>query len=196
MTKTTTFNVAPLAIDGGRLVSDAVIQRLSPFCDDRPEDMGVDLIVIHGISLPAGVFGGDGIDALFMGCIDADRRPELAELCGLRVSAHLLIRRDGAMIQYVPFDQRAWHAGESCFGARSRCNDFSIGVELEGCDDIPYTLDQYEVLAEVIKALRATYPGIGEDAIVGHCDIAPGRKTDPGPAFDWQAIRRRVIASG
>lgn len=154
--------------------------------------MDVELIVIHGISLPVGVFGGAAIDALFMGCIDRVRWPELAELCALKVSAHVLIRRDGAIIQYVPFDRRAWHAGESCFGTRSRCNDFSVGIELEGCDDIPYTQVQYEVLAEVICVLRDAYPGIREDGIVGHCDIAPGRKTDPGPAFDWEDLRRRL----
>lgn len=183
----------PMAIEGGRLAfGSGVQQRKSPFCDDRPEGAVIDLIVIHGISLPRGVFGGEAVDELFMGCLDAERWPGLADVCGLRVSAHLLIRRDGEIIQYVPFDRRAWHAGASSFMGRARCNDFSVGIELEGCDDVPYTSVQYDVLAEVVRALRVAYPAIGEDCLVGHCDIAPGRKTDPGEAFDWAGFRNRL----
>ncbi|MBI1196015.1 MAG: 1,6-anhydro-N-acetylmuramyl-L-alanine amidase AmpD [Gammaproteobacteria bacterium] len=179
-----------MRIDDGRLSSDRVNHKSSPFCDERPEETAIDLIVIHGISLPRGVFEGEAIDALFMGCLNVERWPELEEICGLRVSAHVLIRRDGSVVQYVPFDRRAWHAGESSFKGRSRCNDFSVGIELEGCDDIPYETAQYKVLAEIIGALRADYPAIGNDSIVGHCDIAPGRKTDPGEAFDWARLRK------
>ena len=184
-----------MRIDKGRLVSAAVVQRESPFCDARPEGENIELIVLHGISLPRGVFGGDAVDALFMGCLDAKRWPELADVCGMQVSAHLLIRRDGAVIQYVPFDHRAWHAGESRFRGRSRCNDFSVGIELEGGDDVPYEPAQYEALDGIVRALRAAYPTIGEDCIVGHCDIAPGRKTDPGEAFDWARLKNGLAES-
>lgn len=181
-----------MRIENGRLCSGRVIHRSSPFCDDRPQTDAVELIVIHGISLPRGVFEGDAVDALFMGCLDVNRWPELEDVCGLRVSAHLLIRRDGAVVQYVPFDRRAWHAGESSFRGRSRCNDFSVGIELEGCDDIPYEPAQYDALVDIINALRVTYPSIGKDCVVGHSDIAPGRKTDPGSAFDWERLRERL----
>jgi len=145
-------------------------------------------VVVHGISLPPGVFGGPYIDALFTNTLDPEAHPFFAEIRDLRVSAHLLIRRDGSWVQYVPFHRRAWHAGVSCFQGRERCNDFSIGIELEGADAVPYEAAQYQALARVIGLLAATYPGIGPGRVVGHCHIAPGRKTDPGPAFDWTRL--------
>jgi AmpD protein len=157
----------------------------SPNCDLRPVGARVDLIVIHGISLPPGEFGGPWIDALFSNTLDLSFHPYFGKLQGLRVSAHALIRRTGEVVQYVPFDMRAWHAGKSCFRGQPRCNDYSIGIELEGSDEIPYERMQYTVLAELIQAVRTNYPAITPERIVGHSDIAPGRKTDPGPAFNW-----------
>ena len=157
----------------------------SPNCDARPDDGAPSMIVLHGISLPPGEFGGPEIEALFMNRLDWDAHPYFQQVRGLEVSAHLLIRRDGSVIQFVPFTQRAWHAGESCFRGRQRCNDFSIGIELEGEDETPYDDRQYPVLQGVIQALCEAYPAISPREIAGHCDIAPGRKVDPGPAFDW-----------
>jgi AmpD protein len=145
----------------------------------------VELLVIHGISLPPGEFGSRAIDQLFTNCLDPAAHPAFRDLYQLRVSAHLLIRRDGELVQYVPLEQRAWHAGVSCYRDRPRCNDFSIGIELEGTDEAPYDDRQYTQLATVARAIQAVYPGITRDRIVGHCDIAPGRKSDPGPTFDW-----------
>lgn len=157
--------------------------------------MAIDLLVIHGISLPPGKFGSDDIDRLFTNCLDPMQHQAFADICQLRVSAHLLIRRDGELVQYVPMQQRAWHAGASQFQGRDRCNDFSIGVELEGTDDTLYDERQYARLLGLVRCLQAAYPGITEDRIVGHCDIAPGRKTDPGPAFDWARLRARLRAA-
>ncbi|MGB5472614.1 MAG: 1,6-anhydro-N-acetylmuramyl-L-alanine amidase AmpD [Gammaproteobacteria bacterium] len=167
-------------------------QLESPNCDERPAGCRPELIVIHGISLPPGCYGGADIDRLFTNCLDPGGHPYFREIACLRVSSHLLIRRDGELVQYVPFDKRAWHAGESCFGGRPACNDFSIGIELEGQDDEPYAPVQYERLAAVTEALVRTYPGLSRQAIAGHSDIAPGRKTDPGPAFDWDGFRARL----
>ncbi|HAS82347.1 MAG TPA: 1,6-anhydro-N-acetylmuramyl-L-alanine amidase AmpD [Verrucomicrobia bacterium] len=164
-------------------------QRLSPNSDDRPVGVAADLIVIHGISLPPGKFGGSWVDALFMNQLDPSAHPYFAAIAGLRVSAHVLIRRDGELVQYVPFQRRAWHAGASVYAGRPRCNDFSIGIELEGTDLIPYDDRQYPVLAAVIRGLWAAYPVIMPDRLTGHADIAPGRKTDPGLAFDWARLR-------
>ena len=161
----------------------------SPNCDPRPLGTEIDLVVVHGISLPPGQFGGPWIDALFTNTLDPQAHGYFSDICYLRVSAHLLITRAGETVQYVPFHMRAWHAGPSCFAGRTACNDFSIGIELEGADDVPYTEVQYTVLAAVIRALMAAYPGITPERIVGHCDIAPGRKTDPGPAFQWARLR-------
>lgn len=147
--------------------------------------MQPDLIVLHGISLPPGDFAGDSIEAFFTNCLDCDAHPYFDKLRELRVSAHLLLRRDGDLLQFVPFARRAWHAGESSFRGRTRCNDFSIGIELEGCDDLPYADEQYRNLIPLIATIRQSYPDITARRIVGHCDIAPGRKEDPGPAFDW-----------
>ena len=157
----------------------------SPYCDERPEGVDVDLLVIHGISLPPGKFGGPYIDQLFTHKLDKNADPYFADIADLQVSAHLLIRRTGELIQYVSFLQRAWHAGESSFRGRCRCNDFSIGIELEGCDTVPYTPEQYQRLRQVVAILRQAWPILTDDRIVAHSDIAPGRKTDPGQAFDW-----------
>jgi len=169
---------------------DAARFQPSPNCDDRPAGLTPDLIIIHGISLPPGEFGGPWIDALFTNAIDPTAHPYFQTIAGLRVSAHLLIRRDGALVQYAPFHRRAWHAGESVYQGRCRCNDFSIGIELEGVDHLPYDDCQYVRLAAVIPALRRAYPAILPERLAGHADIAPGRKTDPGPAFDWAKLRR------
>lgn len=162
----------------------------SPNYDARPSLTEIDLLVIHGISLPPGEFGGNSIDALFNNRLDISAHPFFKEIAQLRVSAHLLIRRDGEVIQYVPFTQRAWHAGQSSYNGRENCNDFSIGIELEGSDNIPYTSHQYQHLAAVTRSIMRQYPLISRDRIVAHSDIAPGRKTDPGPAFDWSYYHR------
>lgn len=158
---------------------------VSPNQDDRPEGTGIELLVIHGISLPPGKFGGPYIDQLFTNRLNADDNPYFAEIIDLKVSAHILINRNGEITQYVPFDKRAWHAGASEYQGRSCCNDFSIGIELEGDDEQPYTKDQYRSLVELTGLLKSRWPDIKNDHIVGHCHIAPGRKTDPGPTFDW-----------
>ncbi len=168
---------------------DVARQRPSPNCDARPPGAEVDLLIIHNISLPPGCFGGDAIDCFFTNTLDVDADPFYKEICDMRVSAHLLVRRDGAIVQYVPFTQRAWHAGVSCFEGRESCNDYSIGIELEGTDEQVYEDIQYRVLQQLIKVLCQSYPGIREGRIVGHSDVAGGRKTDPGPAFDWSKIQ-------
>jgi AmpD protein len=154
----------------------------SPNFDARPEGARVELLVIHNISLPPGEFGGPWIDALFQNRLDPAAHPYFSEIEGLEVSAHFLIRRDGALHQYVATGDRAWHAGVSSWQGRERCNDFSIGVELEGADDVPFAEPQYEALAGLTQALFSRY---GRLELAGHSDIAPGRKTDPGPWFDW-----------
>jgi AmpD protein len=164
----------------------------SPNCDARPAGTEVSLVVIHGISLPPGHYGGPEIDQLFTNRLDAAAHPYFASIAGLRVSAHLLIRRDGELVQYVPFNLRAWHAGESCYEGCSACNDFSIGIELEGEDHEAYTSVQYEQLASVLSLLIRTFPNLSTGRIAGHSDVAPGRKTDPGPAFDWSALQQRL----
>ncbi|NMP32070.1 1,6-anhydro-N-acetylmuramyl-L-alanine amidase AmpD [Thalassotalea sp. M1531] len=152
-----------------------------------PRELGekIDLLVVHNISLPPGKFGGSFITDLFLGKLDKNADPFFEEIYQLEVSAHCLIRRDGQIIQYVSFDNKAWHAGVSAFNGRERCNDFSIGIELEGTDILPYTPQQYLQLVSLVKKLQESYPLISHNNIVGHCDIAPGRKTDPGEAFDW-----------
>jgi len=182
-----------MQIDSETGLLDTARQVCSPNCDPRSEGIEPDLIVIHNISLPPNEFGGPHIDELFCNHLPADGHPYFTEICGMKVSAHLLIRRDGEIVQYVPFHQRAWHAGQSSYEGREGCNDFSIGIELEGADTTPYTDTQYEWLTGVVETLLATYPALSADRIAGHCDIAPGRKTDPGPAFDWD--RLRIIAS-
>jgi AmpD protein len=158
----------------------------SPNCDQRPEGETVRLIVIHAISLPPDQFGGSGIIDLFTNCLDPATHPYFRELQGLRVSAHFLIRRDGELIQFVPCSRRAWHAGVSNWLGQTNCNDFSIGIELEGCDQQVFEDGQYRVLDHLLCELRRRY---SIEAVVGHSDIAPGRKTDPGPCFDWHRVR-------
>lgn len=158
----------------------------SPNCDDRPADVAIDLLVIHAISLPPGEFGGGAIEALFLNQLNPVQHPYYSGIAGLRVSAHFLVRRNGTLVQFVPCIKRAWHAGASSWRGRSRCNDFSVGIELEGSDDLPFETPQYHAVAKLTRALAITYP-ISE--IVGHSDIAPGRKTDPGPYFDWLRFR-------
>lgn len=164
----------------------------SPNRDARPDPDDITGIVVHGISLPPGRFGGEFIDRLFTNTLDPAEHPYFAEIEGLRVSAHLLIRREGEVVQYVPFHERAWHAGTSCWADREACNDFTIGIELEGTDEQPYTDAQYHRLGDVVAALASAYPRIEPARVVGHCDIAPGRKTDPGPAFDWGRLAERL----
>ncbi|CAN5196741.1 1,6-anhydro-N-acetylmuramyl-L-alanine amidase AmpD [soil metagenome] len=158
----------------------------SPNSDERP--CAPELIVLHNISLPPGEFGGPWIDRLFLNQLDVDAHPYFREIADLSVSSHLLIRRDGELVQYVPFHRRAWHAGASSWDGRERCNDFAIGIELEGVDEVPYADAQYARLATVVAALVSAYPSLSVQRIVGHCDISPGRKTDPGPAFDWARL--------
>ena len=177
----------------GRL--DVARQVASPNCDDRPPGCVPELLVVHGISLPPGDFGGGWIDALFTNRLDAAAHPYFREIDGLTVSAHAMIRRDGEFVQYVPFHRRAWHAGRSTYEGRERCNDFSIGIELEGTDELPYDDRQYRQLARLFHALRAAYPRLDASRIVGHSDIAPGRKTDPGPAFDWARLAGEIDAA-
>lgn len=162
---------------------------LSPNYDDRADACDISLLVIHCISLPAGEFGGDAIHQLFCNCLNPDDHPYFESIYQLKVSAHLLIRRDGRCVQYVPFDKRAWHAGVSNYQGRERCNDFSIGIELEGTEFVPYTDAQYDTLNAVINVLLKTYPNLSRQAITGHSDIAPERKTDPGASFDWSRIK-------
>ena len=156
---------------------------------------GIDLIIVHGISLPPGEFGGPHIEHLFCNRLTPDSHDCFRTIADLRVSAHLLIRRDGWLVQFVAFSDRAWHAGESCFEDRVRCNDFSIGIELEGTDCTPYETVQYERLGDVCRALMARWPAITADRIVGHSDVAPHRKTDPGPAFDWRRLKNLLGAA-
>ncbi len=161
-------------------------RRVSPNCDARPAGTPVSLIIVHGISLPPGEFGGDGVERLFTNRLDSRAHPYYAGLAGLRVSSHFFVRRDGGMVQFVPCEMRAWHAGASAWRGRERCTDYSIGIELEGTDTRPYTARQYHRLARLVRALQRHYP-IAH--VAGHSDVAPGRKTDPGTAFEWRRLR-------
>lgn len=164
----------------------------SPNFDARPDGEAPSLIVVHAISLPPDRFGGPGVEQLFTNTLDPDEHPYYATIHHLRVSAHFVIRRDGELIQFVSADDRAWHAGVSCWEGRERCNDFSIGIELEGCDTVPFALQQYRRLNELLGTLYANYP---IRAVVGHSDIAPGRKTDPGPCFDWGRLEPAALVA-
>ncbi len=167
-----------------RSVPDTIF--LSPHCDERPEGERISLLVIHNIALPPGEYGGPWIDDLFMGRLDPRAHPFFEDIAALEVSSHYLIRRDGSLTQYVPTEKRAWHAGVSSWKGRERCNDFSIGIELEGSDDVPFSEPQYGTLIALTRELFARH---GTLDIVGHSDIAPGRKTDPGPWFQWERFR-------
>ena len=164
----------------------------SPNFNERPAGTEIRLIVVHGISLPPGQYGGGYVQDFFCNRLDASQHPYFNEICDLQVSAHCLIERNGTLVQFVSFNDRAWHAGESNWCGKTGCNDFSIGIELEGTDDQGYTEPQYRVLAALVNSLRKRFPGIGADGIAGHSDIAPGRKTDPGPAFDWAKLKQLV----
>lgn len=181
-------------VQTGRM--EEAVQVPSPNFDERPEGARPELVVVHAISLPPGEFGGPWVDDLFTNRLDPGLHPYFREIADLRVSAHLLIGRDGRLVQYVPFHLRAWHAGASCWQGRERCNDFSIGIELEGCDEVPFEDVQYQRLAAAIAALRRAYPAIAPDAVAGHADIAPGRKTDPGPHFQWRRLWAALEAAG
>lgn len=161
----------------------------SPNFGPRPDGAGISLLVVHNISLPPGQFGGREIEDFFCNQLDHSAHPYFKTIEGVQVSAHLLIRRDGALVQFVSLLDRAWHAGRSCFEGQEECNDFSIGIELEGTDDTPYTPEQYRMLAKVADLIMTAWPDVTANRITGHCDIAPGRKSDPGPAFDWRYFR-------
>lgn len=160
----------------------------SPNFNDRPTGSEISLAVIHGISLPPGEFGGDEVQRLFTNQLIPNDQPYYASIANLKVSSHIFIRRTGEVIQFVPFDKRAWHAGVSSFQGKENCNDYSIGIELEGTDTLPYEKVQYQQLADLLGVLMRVYPAIAQDRIVGHNDIAPGRKTDPGQSFDWPIL--------
>ncbi|WP_462173353.1 1,6-anhydro-N-acetylmuramyl-L-alanine amidase AmpD [Pseudoalteromonas xiamenensis] len=174
---------------------DSAERRQSSHFDERPNTHDISLVVIHCISLPEGEFGEGYIDDLFMGCIDCRAHPSFQSLEGVRVSAHLVIDREGTTKQYVPFNKRAWHAGVSMFNGREQCNDFSIGIELEGTDRDSFTDQQYRKLSRIITELQIAYPNIKQN-IVGHSDIAPGRKTDPGIGFDWDKLHAELKRIG
>ncbi len=182
--------VACLGHDDGWVDCAARIE--SPNFDLRPEGCPVSLIIVHAISLPPGEFGSDDISRLFTNQLQAAAHPYFQQIADLRVSAHFLVRRDGSLVQFVSCFHRAWHAGLSVWKGRERCNDFSIGIELEGCDDLPFEDAQYSRLAALIGGLRESFP---IEDIVGHSDVAPGRKTDPGPCFDWSELQRRLSAA-
>ena len=170
------------------LIIEAIYQP-SPNCDARPQGVVPELIVMHGISLPPGEYGGGYVQQFFSNVLDETAHPYFSEIAALKVSSHLFIERNGRLIQFVPLNQRAWHAGQSCHQGREACNDFSIGIELEGTDDDAYSEQQYTVLKPLIDCLQQTYKTLAPKAVVGHSDIAPGRKTDPGASFDWARIR-------
>ncbi len=178
-----------MRVDASTGLVVGIKQVLSPNFDERPAGVAPDLIVLHGISLPPGEFGGPWIARLFTGNLSPEQHAYFAEIEGLRVSTHLLIRRDGEPVQFVSFNERAWHAGKSAWQGREACNDYSIGIECEGTDDLPYEPVQYQTLRTILPMLLEAYPRITRERVVGHSDVAPGRKTDPGPSFDWSQIR-------
>lgn len=183
-----------MSIQGGWL--DQAIHCPSPNFNQRPVDLPISLLVIHNISLPPGEFGGGNVEAFFQNRLDVTQHPYFASIVQLQVSAHLLIDRQGQITQFVSFNDRAWHAGQSIYQGVENCNDYSIGIELEGTDDLPYSEDQYKSLAKVARQLLANYPKLTLDRIAGHDQIAPGRKTDPGQAFDWVHFRSLIKESG
>ncbi len=178
-----TKSVVSHLIEDGWLVTARRVP--SPNRSPRPGNGEVSLLVVHNISLPPGCFGGGYVEQLFCNRLNPDEHPYFAEIASLEVSAHLFIERQGQVTQFVPFTERAWHAGHSSFAGRDNCNDYSIGIELEGTDDTAYTEAQYQALAAVTRHLMTVYPGLNRARLVGHCDVAPGRKTDPGASFDW-----------
>lgn len=181
-----------LAVHQATGLLTGVSQVLSPHHDARPDGQQPELVIIHGISLPPDEYGGPGVLQLFTGNLPSDAHPYYAGIAALRVSAHLFIRRDGELLQCVPLHRRAWHAGVSSFQGRPACNDYSLGIELEGSDDQPYDDAQYAALAAVLRLLQQHWPLLQGERIVGHSDVAPGRKSDPGPAFDWLRLRALI----
>jgi len=181
-----------LAVHQATGLLTGVSQVLSPHHDARPDGQQPELVIIHGISLPPDEYGGPGVLQLFTGNLPSDAHPYYAGIAALRVSAHLFIRRDGELLQCVPLHRRAWHAGVSSFQGRPACNDYSLGIELEGSDDQPYDDAQYAALAAVLLLLQQHWPLLQGERIVGHSDVAPGRKSDPGPAFDWLRLRALI----
>jgi len=198
--KGATVNIS--ALSGSDLAVDAAgwvhgVRRMpSPHADERPGGARVSLIVIHGVSLPPGEFGGAWVEDFFTGRLDCAAHPYFSEIAALRVAPHFYVTREGRLTQFVSTDRRAWHAGRSSWRGQVECNDFSVGIELEGTDETPYADAQYAALAPLIAALLRRYPDIGEHGLAGHGDIAPGRKTDPGPAFDWTRLRGRLARGG
>ncbi|RYG78126.1 1,6-anhydro-N-acetylmuramyl-L-alanine amidase AmpD [bacterium] len=182
----------PLTVDRATGLAVGVRQVLSPHHDARPTGAAPELVIVHGISLPPDDYGGPWIDRLFTGHLPPSAHPYFETIAGRRVSAHVLVRRDGEPVQYVSFNARAWHAGASSHRGREACNDYSVGIELEGSDSVPYEPPQYETLARLILALRAAYPTLANAEVVGHSDVAPGRKTDPGDAFEWDRLRALI----
>ena len=178
-------------IESGWLASAKRVE--SPNADCRTDESDISLLVIHNISLPPGQFGGPHVEQLFTNRLNPEEDPYFADIAQLKVSAHLLIDRLGQIIQFVPFHRRAWHAGVSEFEGRSACNDYSIGIELEGTDDLAYTESQYQSLTAITRCLMIHYPQLSKERIVGHSDIAPQRKTDPGAAFDWAYFRSQIL---
>jgi AmpD protein len=178
-----------------RILPDGLLEGArfvpSPNFDERPAGVDISLLLLHSISLPPGQFGGDAIERLFTNCLDPGAHPYFSEICELRVSSHFLVRRDGALVQFVPIHARAWHAGASRWRGRERCNDFSIGIELEGTDDGPFTPEQYERLAALASLLRRALP---LRDVAAHSEVAPGRKSDPGAGFDWDRCLARLAA--
>lgn len=191
--ETTMKNIMQITADGMLQDSDNSIRSIqfiaSPNCDERPEGTAITLLVIHNISLPPGEFGGNGVTELFTNRLQPEKHPYYATISDSKVSSHFFIRRQGGIVQFVPCNQRAWHAGLSCWRNKTRCNDFSIGIELEGSDDTPFTDEQYTALVALTQCLCAQYP-ISD--IVGHSHIAPERKTDPGPCFSWRTYAAMV----
>jgi N-acetyl-anhydromuramoyl-L-alanine amidase len=173
--------------------SSDVERCVSPNADERPDDVEIDLLVVHAISLPPNEFGGDHVSALFSNELNAADHDYFREIEGLRVSSHFFIDRLGRVQQFVSTERRAWHCGESSYRGRNRCNDFSIGIELEGCDELPFDDVQYAALGEITTAIFAAHPKITPERIAGHADIAPGRKTDPGPCFDWPRYKDLIV---
>ena len=184
-----------MEIDSVTGLLDIAKQRPSPNCDERPEGDEIELIVIHSISLPPNRFGGSEVESFFCNQLDISADPYFEEIKDLRVSAHLFVDRCGEVTQFVPFNKRAWHAGVSCHKSREGCNDFSIGIELEGSDDRVFTEQQYLILESIILTLYNNFSGLSSSSVVGHCDISPGRKTDPGPFFDWKRIKSRITGN-
>lgn len=191
-------SVAPSENQASRLRETGFITAArwcpSPNFGPRPEGATISLLVVHNISLPPGQFGGDAIERFFCNQLDASAHPYFETISGMKVSSHLLVHRDGSAVQFVNLLDRAWHAGRSCFRGVEECNDFSIGIELEGSDNIPYTAAQYQTLVDLSRRIMAAWPEITPDRITGHSHIAPGRKTDPGPAFDWLHYQQMLDA--